>query len=186
MPATTVAQVSSRYGDFYVPRFEISAGGAGLSSAVVRDITRVSYSDSITDIDSFDVTVNNWDAATREFKYVGAEESVEGNTPEQRLFNPNANEFELRLGYGSELVTMMRGRAASLEPTFPAGGAPTLTVRALNVLHELRTAQHSDHWPNDRVPRGQRPGEGQSHRRGHRQARESGRHPLPAACAHRP
>jgi phage protein D len=70
------------------------------------------------------------------------------------LFNPGATEFELRMGYGSELTAMMKGSPTSLEPSFPLGGAPTLTVRALNVLHQLRTRQHRDHWPNSRVPRG--------------------------------
>ena len=152
--ATSLRQAARRYGDFYVPRFEISAGGAGLAQGVVRDILQVTYNDSVSDIDSFDVTVNNWDASTREFKYVGAERSVAGGTPAQRLFNPGAHEFELRMGYGSELTPMVRGYSASLEPTFPAAGAPTLTMRALNVLHRLRRRKHSDHWPNDRVGEG--------------------------------
>jgi phage protein D len=155
MPATTLRQASERFGGFYVPRFEIRSGGAGVSPEVLRDVLSVTYNDSTTDIDSFDMTLNNWDAHTRELKYVGAETSVEGSTPRQRLFNPGAAEFELKFGYGAELMPVMRGYAASLEPTFPAGGCSTLTVRALNVLQRLRTRQHRDSWPNSRVPRGQ-------------------------------
>lgn len=156
MPAATLAQASARFGHFYVPRFELEASGASLDPAVLHDVTRVSYSDSISEIDSFDLTVNNWDAATQGLKYVGAEDADPGrDTPLQRLFNPGAAEFELRMGYGSELATVMKGSTASLEPSFPGAGAPTLTVRALNVLHKLRTRQHRDHWPNSRVPRGQ-------------------------------
>lgn len=151
MPAATLAQAAARFGNFHVPRFELGFAG---QPVVLRDITRVTYTDSISEIDSFDLTVNNWDAATRDFKYVGAETEVEGATAQQRLFNPGATEFELRLGYGSALTAMMKGSPTSLEPSFPNGGAPTLTVRALNVLHKLRTRQHRDHWPNSRVPRG--------------------------------
>jgi phage protein D len=155
MPATTLRQASQRFDGFYVPRFEIRSGGAGVAPEVLRDVLSVTYNDSISEIDSFDMTLNNWDADTLELKYVGAERSVEGSTPRQRLFNPGAAEFELKFGYGSELQTVVSGAASSLEPTFPSGGASTLTVRALNVLHRLRTQQHRDHWPNSRVPRGQ-------------------------------
>jgi phage protein D len=151
----SVPQVSQGFGDFYVPRFEISASGRALEASVVRDVLQVTYNDAITEIDSFDITVNNWDADAREFKYVGAETDVAGATPMQKLFNPGAAEFELKIGYGSDLVSLMKGTTQSLEPSFVAGSAPTLTMRALNVLHQLRTKQHRDHWPNDRVPRGQ-------------------------------
>jgi phage protein D len=136
MPATTLRQASRRFAGFYVPRFEIRSGGAGVEPAVVRDVLQVSYSDSISEI-------------------VGAETSARGGTPRQRLFNPGAAEFELRFGYGDQLAPVVRGSTTSLEPSFTSGGAATLTVRALNVLHRLRTRQHRDHWPNDRVRRGQ-------------------------------
>jgi phage protein D len=155
MPTSTLAQASARFGHFYVPRFRLEASGTQLDPAVLHDVMRVSYTDSISEIDSFDLTVNNWDAATQRLKYVGAEREVEGDTPLERLFNPGAAEFELRLGYAAELATMMKGSTTSLEPSFPGGGAPTLTVRALNVLHKLRTRRHRDHWPNSRVPRAQ-------------------------------
>jgi phage protein D len=155
MPATTLRQASQRFDGFYVPRFEIRSSGAGVVPEVLRDVLSVTYTDSTTAVDSFDMTVNNWDPRTREFKYVGAEPSVEGATPRQRLFLPGAAEFELKFGYGAQLTRVMRGYAASLEPTFPSGGSSTLTVRALNVLQRLRTRPHRDSWPNNRVPRGQ-------------------------------
>ncbi len=157
MPAVTLVEAARKYGDFYVPRFEIAASGGGLDPSVLRDVTTITYNDSITEIDSFDITVANWDTdpKKRTFKYVGAETSVSGSTPIQRLFNPCVGEFELKLGYGSELTTIVKGSTTSLEPTFPAGAAPTLTVRMLNALHKLRGKQHRDHWPNSRVASGQ-------------------------------
>ena len=149
----TLKKAAEGFGDFYVPRFEISASGRNLAGGVVRDVLQVTYNDSTTEIDSFDITVNNWDPETREFKYTGAEKKVLGDNATQQLFNPGAAEFELKLGYGSELLTMMRGTTVSLEPSFPASGAPTLTVRALNALHQLRSRQHQDRWPNRRLPR---------------------------------
>lgn len=157
MATTTVVEAARRYGEFYVPRFEISAAGAGLGPAVLRDVTQVTYNDSITEIDSFDITLANWDSdpLKRRFKYVGAETSVQGATPTERLFNPCVGEFELKLGYGSELATLVKGSTTTLEPSFPAAGPPTLTVRLLNAMHKLRGKQHRDHWPNKRVSAGQ-------------------------------
>ena len=98
MPATTLREASTRFDGFYVPRFEIAASGAGIDPGVLRDVQQVSYNDSITEIDSFDMTLNNWDPRALDFKYVGAETDVEGSTPVQRLFNPGAAEFELSFG----------------------------------------------------------------------------------------
>ncbi|MFB9240319.1 phage late control D family protein [Massilia antarctica] len=156
MTAITLQEAAATYEDFYVPRFEIKAGGKAIAPAVLRDVVQVTYNDSTTEIDSVDITVNNWDDSTRSFKYVGSERSarLSGATPEeqlQRLFEPCAGEFELKLGYGSNLSSVVKGATTSLEPTFPAGAAPTLTVRALNVLFKLRTKQYRDHWSNKKI-----------------------------------
>jgi uncharacterized protein len=149
--AVRVRDVARGFGDFYVPRFEISAGGVAIPTSVVRDVVQVTYNDSTTEIDSFDITVNNWDAATRRFKYVGSETTTRSSDPVHTLFEPCAHDLELKLGYGSDLVSIVTGSPQTLEPSFPAGGAPTLTVRALNVLFKLRTKQHRDHWVGKRI-----------------------------------
>ena len=156
MAATSVVDAARSFGDFYVPRFEISAGGTSIPASVLRDVVQITYNDSTTEIDSFEMTVNNWDATERTFKYVGAEKTarIQGSRPEDelmRLFEPCARDFELKLGYGSELFSVVKGAPSTMEPSFPAGGAPTLTVRALNVLFKLRTKQYRDHWSNKRI-----------------------------------
>lgn len=151
MPAVTLPDAAKSFGEFYVPRFEITAGGTAIPTSVLRDVIQVSYNDSTTEIDSFDITVNNWDADARTFKYVGAETTTRSANPLHALFEPGARDFELKLGYGSELFGFATGSPSSLEPAFPAGGAPTLTVRALNVLFKLRAKQHRDHWINKKI-----------------------------------
>ena len=79
--------------DFYVPAFEVKLAGRPAGQDVVRDILSVTYKDSVQDIDSFEITINNWDAETRAFKY-----------SDQRLFDPG-EQVELRMGY--------QGRAAA-------------------------------------------------------------------------
>lgn len=120
--------------DFYVPKFEIEVKSRSLGQDVIRDITQVTFKDSLTDIDSFEFVINNWDAATRSFKYSGSD-----------LFVPG-NEVQLRMGYygkNQETLVMLTGVIKTLRPSFPAGGQPTLTVSALNALDKLRVKQES-------------------------------------------
>lgn len=155
MTAQTLTQAATRFEDFYVPRFEILVSGRSLAPSVLRDVTQVTYNDSIDEIDSFDITVGNWDDDAFAFKYTGAERSVAGETDVHKLFLPGGAEFELKVGYGATLQTLVKGSSTSLEPSFPASAAATLTVRLLNVLHKLRAKRHRDHWPNRRVAAGQ-------------------------------
>jgi phage protein D len=153
MQTTKLIEESEAFGDFYVPRFEVKAGGQGLPQAVVRDVIQVTYKDNIKEIDSFEVTVNNWSAETRTFRYIGSEttKSLGALTDEAqlyRMFEPCAREFELFMGYGSTLTRMVKGTCTTLEPSFPQGSAPILTVRALNVLHKLRRKKKQRSFAN--------------------------------------
>ncbi|MDH4165491.1 MAG: hypothetical protein OEY13_14465 [Gammaproteobacteria bacterium] len=155
MTTVTLAQEARSVGEFYVPRFEVHAIGASAPDVLIRDVTQVTYKDSLKEIDSFELTVGNWDSHARQFKYIGSEnaKTLSPASPEARrykLFEPGAREFELKLGYGGKLTTMTRGSVTTIEPTFPATGPSTLTVRALNVLHRLRDKQRSQHWTNKR------------------------------------
>ncbi|MBR0820219.1 phage late control D family protein [Bradyrhizobium liaoningense] len=153
MAVVTLAKQAREFGEFYIPRFEVHAEGTAVPEAIIRDITQVTYKDSIKEIDSFELTVGNWDSAARRFKYIGSEteKTLSPASPESlryKLLEPCAREFELRMGYGSRLTVMTRGSVTTMEPNFPASGPPTLAVRALNVLHRLRDKQRSQHWTN--------------------------------------
>ena len=72
MEELTLSEESALQGGFYVPQFELRIDGVSAPNSVVRDITQVTYKDSIKEIDSFEITVNNWDATTRRPKYIGS------------------------------------------------------------------------------------------------------------------
>src|SRR5262249_26884838 len=102
---------------------------------------------NVNEIDSFEMTVNNWDATTRDFKYTGRSAPTDDLTVDyQTIFDPG-QELELHMGYAPDLRLMMTGQITTLEPNFPASVAPTLAVRGLNVLHQLRKKQYTDYWP---------------------------------------
>ncbi len=151
MPVVTLDQESRDQAGFYIPRFEIRIEGAGLPRDVLRDVIQLTYRDSIKEIDSFELTVNNWDPGTNSFKYVGSEtsNSLHGNTQESqryRLFEPCNKEVQVKMGYRDSLNVMLTGNFTTMEPNFPNSGAPTLTVRGLNVLHQLRRKQYTTAW----------------------------------------
>jgi hypothetical protein len=57
----TLYQESQGQGGFYVPQFEVRVAGANLPGDVLRDVLELTYKDGIKEIDSFELTVNNWD-----------------------------------------------------------------------------------------------------------------------------
>ena len=61
MPVVTLRQESLEQGHFYVPQFEVKIAGANLPRDVLRDVIQLTYKDNIKEIDSFELTVNNWD-----------------------------------------------------------------------------------------------------------------------------
>jgi uncharacterized protein len=126
--------------DFYVPYFEVKLAGQPLGDNVIHDITSVSYKDSLTDIDSCDITINNWDADALAFKYIGEDDE---------RFDPG-KELELWMGYygGDSMRLMLTGEITSLKPTFPAAGQPTLGISAMNILHKLRGEHKSRPYRN--------------------------------------
>jgi phage protein D len=156
MTVTTLARESARSarGGFRVPRYEIAIDGTSLSHAVLRDVMRVTYHDSVQELDGFELVLGNWDTASRTFKYVGAEtaEDIDGSGPRAqlvRLFEPCGQRVELRLGYLDSLQLMLTGSVTTLEPRF-TGAAAALTVRGLNVMHELRRKQYTWAWERQR------------------------------------
>jgi phage protein D len=123
--------------DFYVPAFELKIKGQSLERDVIRDVLSVSYNDSLDKLDSCEITLNNWDADKRAFKY---------SDPKTAPVNldPGA-EIELYMGYYDRggLTLMLRGQIVSLAPDFPAGGQPTIQLRALNQLYKLHFKQET-------------------------------------------
>ncbi len=151
---TTMVEESRRQGDFYVPRFEVKIEGVGLPRDLLFDITKLTYEDSIDSIDSFSMTVNNWDDERGIFKYIGSETAAQlekGDKDEPRftLFEPCGKEVLVQMGYGSDLVTMLKGHFTTMQPTF--GDEPAqMTVTGLNVLHQLRRKQFTTTWRDKR------------------------------------
>jgi uncharacterized protein len=133
---------------FYVPQFLVKIGGRELPTQVVRDVLQLTYSDSVEEIDSFELSLNNWDAEALAPKY-----EPPSSAERSGLFDPGGltdpvKKVEVWMGYLGNLRRMLTGEVTTLEPNFPGTGALTLSVRGLNVLHRFRTEQHTFAWEN--------------------------------------
>lgn len=141
---------------FYVPGFEIQVRGAPMPREVVRDVIEVTYEDHIEKVDSFTLTVNNWDSDTGTAKYFGPQTEPGAGTAAEKLANifaPN-NVLHLYLGYQgipADLRRMVSGRITTVDLEL-GEAAPRLTVRGLNVLDVFRNRQYTWSWPE--VPPG--------------------------------
>lgn len=123
--------------DFYVPAFRVRIRGQELLQAEY-DVLNVTYTDSDNEMDSFDLTVNNWDP--------------DGNGPgkgwfkysDGHLFDP-WQEVELSMGYynggNDQLQTMLVGEIVRMTPNFTESGPSTLNVHCVNLLQRFRTTQ---------------------------------------------
>lgn len=129
---------------FYVPAFEITVNGRPAGREVVRDLTEVTFEDSLEAIDSFTLAFNNWDTDHLRPAFVGqgADEARWGD------IQPG-NGLELRLGYQGDLRLMTTGFITALDIEFPDSGFTKATVRGLNVLDRFRDAQYTWSWPPD-------------------------------------
>jgi Bacteriophage probable baseplate hub protein len=138
--ATAPIPIYSQQETFYIPRVEVYIRGQKLASNIIDDILQVTYKDSINDIDSFTIEINNWDAAQHKFKF-----APPSTKDFAGIFDPGAK-IELWMGYQDRTRRMMRGTVTSLEPNFPESSPSTLTITGFNELHEFRTEKHTRTW----------------------------------------
>ncbi len=123
--------------DFYVPSYLVKVQNRELREEV-NDILSVTYTDSLSDVDSFTLKVNNFDSAADVFDQTALKYS------DASTFNP-WQDVEVWMGYvrqgQDERRRMLIGEITSMTPDFPESGASTLAVRGLNLFHRFRTEQ---------------------------------------------
>jgi len=126
---------------FFAPAFRIKLNGQDTGRAVIADVLELSFTDDLVNIDSFEFVLHDWDAALLRPKYSspwdesGQLLTLSEGGPTVPVFEPGA-EVSLFMGYTEEgeLPLIMKGEAVSLTPSFPASGAPTCRVRALDAF----------------------------------------------------
>jgi uncharacterized protein len=143
MATQTPIPIFAQTETFYVPQIQLYVSGQMLQDNVIDDVLQVTYKDSINEIDSFSIEINNWDADYQTFKF--APPLVTPTNDYTGVFDPGA-QIELWMGYQNNMRRMLRGNITSLTPTFSQSAAPTLSISGLNELQQFRTEQHTYSW----------------------------------------
>lgn len=139
MTATNIATL----GSFYVPSYLVKVGPTS-ADRLVRDIIDVRFHNDILDIDTYEITLNNWDAARQTFKY-----EPHSDPAFQDLFLAE-HIVEVKMGYAGQEKVMVRGPITAIEPNYPQSGGPTLSIRGQSALHSFRRQTHSYSWHSKR------------------------------------
>jgi phage protein D len=106
----------------YVPEFKIRIDGQDIPAAMRASVTSVRYTDGSEGADQVQVSLANPDLRWLDHP----------------LLKLN-NRLSLSLGYAPDtLEDMFVGEITTREASFPSGGAPTFTVRALDLTHRLQ------------------------------------------------
>jgi phage protein D len=125
--------------DFYVPAFRVRIRGRELLRAEF-DVLNVTYTDTAEkdQMDSFDLTVNNWDPDINGPGHGGFKYS------DSDVFDP-WQDVELFMGYyksgTDQLRQMLVGEIVRMTPSFSSSGSSTLNIHCVNLLQRFRTTQ---------------------------------------------
>jgi uncharacterized protein len=123
--------------DFYAPGFEIEVEGRKLGPESLGDIHEVKVVMDLEGVDSFELSLDNWDDSRVDFKHI---RSMKTQSPP--LFDIG-HRVRVRMGYAGRLLWMVVGQVTALAPHFPQSGPRTLTVSGLGGLFKMRDHKRS-------------------------------------------
>jgi uncharacterized protein len=110
--------------NFYAPRFDVEIEGKKLDVNVSKEIINLSVTEKLNVGASFELTLNDeFDMKTQEFKWIDDDRFYVGN------------KINIKIGYGSNLNTMIKGIITSLEPNFFANETPTLQISGQDLMY---------------------------------------------------
>lgn len=111
--------------DFYAPRFVVEIKGQSLPENISRAILNVTINEKIDEGVSFELTVNDeFDMNTQLFKWLDHPDFSVGN------------KINIKMGYGSNIVTMFMGTITTLESSFFSGETTTITIRGQDLSYD--------------------------------------------------
>lgn len=104
--------------NFYPPGFEVEIEGKKLDAISSKQIIDITVNEKLDEGASFEITLRG------EFNMETHEVKLIDNSPFKI-----GNKITIKMGYGNNLHTMVKGRITGLEPSFFANEKPTLNVR---------------------------------------------------------
>ena len=112
--------------DYYAPNYKIEVEGKELDPESKGDVLEVKVTMDMENLTSFDLTINNWDDRSFDFKYSDTTTFDVGNR------------VHVQMGYADQLLSMAHGVISTLTPRFSESGPPTIGVTGLDSMFKLR------------------------------------------------
>ena|GEM_PF-742097 len=106
------------------PRYEIRLAGVTMAADIADQVMALTVETDLDLAGSFSFTLPNLD----------------NQLLDSPLLDPGKT-VEIHLGYGNDLAPAFLGEIASIEPSFPQDGAPTITVTGYDKSYRLRRDQ---------------------------------------------
>jgi uncharacterized protein len=110
----------------YAPNFKVFVEGYELDADTHGDVLDLKITMGIEEPTHFDLTINNWDDKSFNFKH-----------SDNKTFNVG-NNLSIQIGYADDLKFVAKGMINSMTPRFPESGPPTLSVSGLDQRMKLR------------------------------------------------
>ncbi|MEU6885638.1 phage baseplate assembly protein V [Streptomyces viridosporus] len=108
----------------YAPRFDIRVSGLTMAAELADQVLGVTVETSLDLAGTFALTLHNPD----------------NRLLDSALLEPGKT-VEVHLGYGNDLKPAFLGEIAAVEPSFPAGGPPTMQVSGYDKSYRMRRGQ---------------------------------------------
>ena len=106
---------------YYAPDFAVKIEGLTMAADVRNAVIDLTYDNNLDTADMFTLQINNADL----------------RFTDSTLFDVGKN-VEIYMGYAGELEPMMLGEITAINPSFPQGGAPTISITGYDLSHRLR------------------------------------------------
>lgn len=136
-----IVALEAKYENLYAPVFQILVDGKDImtlgedNTKESIEISSVTIDNTLDGADTFSFTVNNaFDIAKGELRSF---------IDEVLVFDA---EVHIRLGYGSQLKTLMIGILVSVKVSFPSGGAPQIEVGGFDISHRMMKQKKPRLW----------------------------------------
>jgi phage protein D len=130
----TLADLGSRYDDFYTPRFLLRVGGSEYGSDQGL-VSSVSVDTAAEKADRFSFTLDT------------AYDAREGRFPDLDWGTFDmGTDVEIDVGYGKTTETILVGSIAEHRVDFPRNGSPQVDISGYGLLHEMQRNSNSRSW----------------------------------------
>jgi phage protein D len=134
----SLVELAKSNSNFYVPRFEVKIENSKLPEKLANSITSVTVNEKLSEGASFTLVVSDeFDMSKEEFTWLDDDILSVGNA------------IEIKIGYGSKPLSMIKGKISGMKPNLFTGQPPTITLTGQDASYDsLKRPDDEKTYPN--------------------------------------